>query len=83
MVVLKGVVFYGYDLDIIVVRIVKYIYGVDVNICFIKDKYFELKKKFINGIEYCIDKFDIYVNKDMFVYCNEEIEKNYIFIYED
>lgn len=80
---LKGVVLYGYDLDIIVVRVVKYIYGVGINICFIKDKYFELKKKFINGIEYCIDKFDIYVNKGIFVYFNEEMLELYFLFYED
>lgn len=31
----------------------------------------ELKKKIINGKEYCIDKFDIYVYKGIFVYFNE------------
>lgn len=41
---------------------VKYMYGVGINIVFIKNKYFELKKKLFNGKEYCIDKFDIFVN---------------------
>lgn len=81
--VLKGAVLYGHDPDIIAARIVKYTYGVDVNTCFVKDKHPESKKKLINGIEYCTDKFDIHVNKDTLVHCNEETEKNYTPIYED
>lgn len=81
--VLKGAVLYGHDPDIIAARIVKYTYGVAVNTRFVKDKHPESKKKLINGIEYCTDKFDIHVNKDTLVHCNEETEKNYIPIYED
>lgn len=80
---MKGVVIFGYDFEIIVVRIVKYMYGVCINILFNNNNYFELKKKLINGKEYCIDKFDIYVNKGKFIYCNEEINSNYFFLYED
>uniref|UniRef100_A0A8W8ITK4 Uncharacterized protein n=1 Tax=Magallana gigas TaxID=29159 RepID=A0A8W8ITK4_MAGGI len=61
----------------------KYTYGVDTYTRFIKDKHPESRKKLINGIEYCADKFDIVVNKGKLVHCNEEINKTYSPIYED
>ncbi|XP_065925054.1 heat shock 70 kDa protein 12A [Magallana gigas] len=81
--VLKGAVLYGHDPDIIAARVVKYTYGVGTNTRFIKDKHPESKKKIINGIEYCTDKFDIHVNKDTLVHCNEETEKIYFPLYEN
>lgn len=81
--VLKGAVLYGHDPDIIAARVVKYTYGVDTYTRFIKDKHPESKKKLINGIEYCTDKFDIFVTKGKLVHCNEEINKTYFPIYED
>lgn len=81
--VLKGAVLYGHDPDIIAARVVKYTYGVGTNTRFIKDKHPESKKKLINGIEYCTDTFDIHVNKDMLVHCNEETEKTYFPLYEN
>lgn len=70
-------VLYGHDPDIIAARVVKYTYGVDVNSRFIEDKHPESKKKLINGIEYCTDKFDIHVNRDTLVHCSEETKKFY------
>ncbi|XP_052703243.1 heat shock 70 kDa protein 12A-like isoform X2 [Crassostrea angulata] len=81
--VLKGAVLFGHDPDIIAARVVKYTYGVDTYTRFIKDKHPESKKKIINGIEYCTDNFDIFVNKGKLVHCNEETEKNYFPIHEN
>uniref|UniRef100_K1RWH3 Heat shock 70 kDa protein 12A n=1 Tax=Magallana gigas TaxID=29159 RepID=K1RWH3_MAGGI len=81
--VLKGAVLYGHDPDIIAARVVKYTYGVGTNTRFIKDKHPESKKKLINGIEYCTDKFDIHVNKGTLVHSNEETLESYSPLYED
>ncbi|XP_078313006.1 heat shock 70 kDa protein 12A-like isoform X2 [Crassostrea virginica] len=81
--VLKGAVLYGHDPDIIAARIMKYTYGVGTNTKFIENKHPESKKKLINGEEYCTDKFDVHVEKDDLVHCNEETEKTYFPIYDD
>lgn len=81
--VLNGAVLYGHNPDIIAARVVKYTYGVGVNTRFIKDKHIQSKKKLISGIEYCTDKFDIFVQKGTLINCNEETEKTYLPMYEN
>lgn len=61
LVVVKGVIMYGYNIKKIFVRVCKLIYGVKIILWFDKIKYFELKKIVVNEVECCDDIFDIYV----------------------
>lgn len=61
LVVLCGVVMFGFFLNIVIFCIVKYIYGVDKNVVFNFVIYKEFKREIIEGVEYCIGIFDIYV----------------------
>lgn len=61
--VLKGVVIYGFELEIIVFRVCKYIYGI-VKIGIWKEGDFESKKfleKIKKGFYWCDGVFDKYV----------------------
>lgn len=63
MVVLCGVVLFGCNLKVIDFCIVKYIYGVVINVEFDLEIYMEFKREIIDGEDYCIDIFDKYVEK--------------------
>lgn len=59
LVVLKGVVLFGYNFNIILERVVKYLYGI---VLFEKFDYIIYKKEKKDN-KYCKDVFDVYVRK--------------------
>lgn len=77
LVVLCGVVMFGFFLNIVIFCIVKYIYGVDKNVVFNFVIYKEFKREIIEGVEYCNGIFDIYVRVGEKIDIDEEFVKWY------
>lgn len=63
LVVLCGVVLFGFYLGIKFCCVLRYIYGVDKDVRFDLVVYEEFKKEVIDGVEYCIGLFDKFVGK--------------------
>lgn len=65
LVILCGVVVFGFYLWIYLefYCILRYIYGVDMDVRFDLVVYEEFKKEVIDGVEYCIGLFDKFVGK--------------------
>lgn len=65
LVVLKGVVFFGYEFNEILVRVVRLMYGVCICEEYdkVKEFYFWIKLKFMNNKFYCENIFSKYVQK--------------------
>lgn len=65
---MKGVVLFGYDFYVIVVRVCKYIYGIVMMVLF-KEGLSDLRKKcIINGEFICDDVFDVYLSVGEWVF---------------
>lgn len=62
--VLRGAVMFGFYPQTISSRIARYTYGVDMNAIFDPAKHKELKKRVIEGVEYCTGLFHMHIIKD-------------------
>lgn len=77
--VLRGAIVFGHVPSTISIRIARYTYGVKMNTEFDPQRHMESKKRKINGVEYCTDIFDRYVETGQQVEFNEDhFERFYV-----
>lgn len=72
--VLRGAVMFGFYPQTISSRIARFTYGVDMNAIFDPAKHKELKKRVIEGVEYCTGLFHMHIIKDQQISFGEASE---------
>ncbi|KAL4230424.1 Heat shock 70 kDa protein 12A [Mactra antiquata] len=82
--VLKGAVIFGHRPSVIASRVSKYTYGINTNTIFDSNEHLQSKSQYVDGVQYCKDKFDTHVRSgDTLEVGKAQTEKSYSPIYEN